>query len=596
MAASLSVILACLSMLVSCVSGACPTKCRCDSVQHIVDCSNAGLTEIPWNLPDPTGIKQLILRGNKIKAVVAQVVSYRNLETLDLSDNAMSNIDDNTLDALPALKYLNLQNNRLSKVKTATLAGLTSLVGLDIGNNLIDTLEDGVFGDLSSLEDMNFAGNAIKTIQTNAFIGLTSLISLDLSNNKLSAVPSRAFEHVTRLQKLNIDGNRVTNLPSRTFKAVNQLRELSLESNGLSSISDLAFHDIDTSDLPELRKLSFRNNKLLKVPVSAMSQLKSLEELDLSQNLIEVVDPDSFKNLQKLQLVRMIGLRRLRSVRDYAFSELSDLREIQMHSNPQLTTIEPYAFLSSTHLIRVDFSGNALETIDPKLLSWNNLVYLDLKQNNWRCDCNARWMRAVLSSLSKKSAAPLAEEVKCASPADLTTRRIVNLIPKDFVCDVNSSPQTTPKPQFDANIMIILIVSIIGILVFICVFLMCKYKYRACGINTEDVRYYRQPIHRRLPSVENGISYSEHCKNTLAHHNAVLNGTLPSSVVQNGVLNEISSNGVGVHGPKDCESEHSHPPNSKRRSQRVNFNLNIQEHCFKDEFSPLKPECEAAVA
>ncbi len=87
---------------------------------QVVDCTRAGLTHIPWNLPDPVGIKQLILRGNQITQLISEIVSYSNLELLDLSDNALMSIDRNVFDALPKLKFLRLHNNRLTSINADT--------------------------------------------------------------------------------------------------------------------------------------------------------------------------------------------------------------------------------------------------------------------------------------------------------------------------------------------------------------------------------------------------------------------------------------------------------------------------------------------
>ena len=85
-----------------------------------IDCSNAGLRTIPWDLPDPVGLKKLLLNGNQITEIISEIVSYRNLEYLELSDNSLLSIDDDVLDALPNLKYLFIHNNRLSRISQRT--------------------------------------------------------------------------------------------------------------------------------------------------------------------------------------------------------------------------------------------------------------------------------------------------------------------------------------------------------------------------------------------------------------------------------------------------------------------------------------------
>lgn len=461
-----------LVLLVVVAESACPERCKCDTVNKVIDCHGAGLTAIPYDLPDPSGLKRLDLSGNKISGLVAHIVSYMNLEVLDLSDNQMISIDDNVLDSLPRLKYLYLQDNHLSSINTRTFKNLKSLLKLDLNHNRLNRLDDGVFKDLSSLEDLTLVGNDINDISDNAFMGLDKLRSLNLDDNQLTSVPMRALDHTRALDSLSLNFNHIDTITPRAFEQQQELRTLSMESNKLGYISEYAFHDRENPDLVRLETLILKGNRLDSVPTASLEHLTNLAYLDLSGNPIVIVGADAFKGLDRLQRIYLNAMPVLEEVQKFAFSELTSLKHVEMHSNRELKTIEEGAFTASPNIQYLDLHACGLETLSPNTFAWEDLQMLDLRFNPWRCDCHMQWLRSVLGSLPNNS---ISMKVACTQPDHLSGRFFLDVPMEEFECEKKAGH------QFQDHIMLAIFATFSGVLVLAMLFLFYRGGYFGCN-------------------------------------------------------------------------------------------------------------------
>lgn len=451
----------------------CPTVCDCNELLRVTNCRGGVLERIPWNLPDPSGLKELDMRENQVHSLTAQIVSYPNLEVLDLGQNELATIEDNVFDALSKLKMLSIRNNRLRILSPSTFHGLKSLLVLDLSTNQLETLEDGVFSGMDALQTLNLGQNRISNIARSAFENLSRLRHLTLTDNFLRVFPSS--KGLLSLSSLYLDMNRIGTVPSRIFEIVPDIQLLNLDGNLISHVVDDAFET--TRGCSQIRRLSLRDNLLTSVPRRAMACLTNLEVLDLSGSQFEFLTDLDFKGLQRLRALTLSNLPYLKVIRNGTFSAQLALRELNVHSNRQLSAIDCGSFANAVKLRRLDLHGNALEVLQQELVSnWDSLEFLDLRYNRWHCNCHMRWLIGRLAHTDSNGTEYFKLETRCTLPQHLSSRRISELSETDLLCDGVEHAEQLQERQNEDKILFGLLGGICGVLFLVMIFVMCKYK------------------------------------------------------------------------------------------------------------------------
>ncbi|XP_028438383.1 extracellular matrix protein 2 [Perca flavescens] len=167
--------------------------------------------------------------------------------------------------------------------------------------------------------NLDMAENNIRIIAPQVFSGVPNLDTLDLSKNKLDDESFRQspLSNLTFLKKLNVDGNQLTRIPAlppsleelkmnnnklstlspNCFKGLMNLLNLELEENTLheGSVSPLAFRP-----LKRLLNLQLDNNRFRYLPLGLPP---SLQELDMTENLIEAVTEEALRGCVHLRVL-----------------------------------------------------------------------------------------------------------------------------------------------------------------------------------------------------------------------------------------------------------------------------------------------------
>ncbi|XP_067159700.1 amphoterin-induced protein 3 [Apteryx mantelli] len=165
----------------------CPAVCICTS--DLLSCSQQMLQQIPRALP-------------------------RTATTLDLSHNALTQLHDRWLAALPHLEALHMSHNQ------------------------IKDLSPQAFHNASYLRHLDMSSNRLHAVKTHYFDALVSLEELLLYNNWITRVDENAFAKLSGLRKVYLSWNNLTNFPFHSVQGLGNysLRTLDLSSNNLSSI------------------------------------------------------------------------------------------------------------------------------------------------------------------------------------------------------------------------------------------------------------------------------------------------------------------------------------------------------------------------
>lgn len=142
----------------------------------------------------------------------------------------------------------------------------------------------GQLSDLNNLPistgKIRISNMPIRRITANTFSRFGSdLWVLGCSHCGIIDIEPRAFEHLNNLQQLSLNNNHLTIVKESWFKGLDYLTYLDLNYNNIESIEDGVF-----LSLPSLVDLRLSGNRLECLNLAAMSQLKDLKRIFLSEN------------------------------------------------------------------------------------------------------------------------------------------------------------------------------------------------------------------------------------------------------------------------------------------------------------------------
>jgi Leucine-rich repeat (LRR) protein len=309
------------------------------------------------------------------------LAGLRHLIHLDLSHNDLASLwlpGQPVFGQLTSLRHLNLAHNRITELDSGLLADLTDqLESLDLSANQIGRLAAGQFRQLSRLVSLRLEGNRLASIGPDAFHGLTaSLELLSLANNSLGYLHAEALQPLAGgLRVLRLNANQLTALPVSSLSSLAALIELDLSNNQLREVN--LSHVLG----PQLRVILLSDNALEQVhlPVHPLTPPPpQLERLDLSGNRLSRLGPDSFAGLPRLTHLSL------------AANLLEDINGV-LPSHPALATLNiahnrlkwfDMAFFPR-QLRHLDLRGNEVEELGNyyRMVEGFQLRHLDASNN-----------------------------------------------------------------------------------------------------------------------------------------------------------------------------------------------------------------------
>lgn len=223
--------------------------------QHLknLNLQDNDLTEIPSeSLRKMRTLQLLDLSHNRITDVPSGAFeTLTKLTTLKLSDNNVT-LQAGALRGLEnSLKNLNLKGTRLKEIPEA-VQGMKTLAFLDLSQNSLRELP-GAGGEkalqgLESLTALNLERNLIQNLGDEAFLGVKkTLSSLSLLNNLLPDFPIAAMKHLSELRVLDIGFNLLTDLPVKAFQGNPSITLLALDGNPLATVPYAALAHLNTT-------------------------------------------------------------------------------------------------------------------------------------------------------------------------------------------------------------------------------------------------------------------------------------------------------------------------------------------------------------
>ena len=353
-------------------SGVCGL-CDINRTAFTADCYGQHLDKVPSYVPD--SVRVLNLGFNRFKEVnPRQFRRFYSLVKLDLSDNVVIHLNNDSDTELSTLRVLDISyNRRLQDLNNAFFAsipnlqwlsirsnflavsmfkGLRNLTYLDMSSNQRIDVNSTPFKELEYLEDLNLQLCLLRHLRATMFTGLSNLLTLTLGYNMLHNLSNRVFLRLTKLEVLDLSVNQLDHLPSGVFVGLTKLKVLDLSHNLMFYITPLptdifqplihlealkvntnaddvpyasyTYMDKQISKIPTLKRLHITGAPNTKFG-PGFTVLKNLEYLEISGNLSEI-NNETFFNLRYTgSLTLSMGSCPFSSISRNAFTILKNL-------------------------------------------------------------------------------------------------------------------------------------------------------------------------------------------------------------------------------------------------------------------------------
>ncbi|XP_018562934.1 toll-like receptor 6 [Anoplophora glabripennis] len=142
----------------------CPDRCTCyhDHTwsSNVVDCSNAGYTNVPEKIPmDAT---EIYLDGNNLGELGSHVfIGKKKLEVLFLNNSNVKALHNRTFNGVKSLKVLHMENNKLEELRGFEFDQLENINELYLDHNEIEYVSNKTFKNMHKLEVLKLDDNKI---------------------------------------------------------------------------------------------------------------------------------------------------------------------------------------------------------------------------------------------------------------------------------------------------------------------------------------------------------------------------------------------------------------------------------------------------
>lgn len=325
-----------------------------------------------WNL------STLKLMGNRID--VFQLLNVSDLRPPSLDYSGLRLHDSSQLEKVcQQLRKSNfstnlyMQSNGLRNLSNNTFSACPPIQLLDLSRNRLKTV--GCVGELfnetvaNQLQTLIVEHNLLNRLR---YCGnktvLWELRNISFRFNRIIWVSSHAFDYAPKLEKLHLNINTIAFLDKRALNGLTKLRELRLDNNLLTDLYYLSFDNLNN-----LRTLNLRNNRISVLFPQIFHSLGKLRILDLGGNNIRRLSSGSFEGLSNLSNLYLDG-NRIEHISSNDFTHVQNtLKVLDLKSN-KITYIStkqlnnpPFSFLSKVYDLKLQAQQPyGLKIIPPK--------------------------------------------------------------------------------------------------------------------------------------------------------------------------------------------------------------------------------------
>ncbi|NXK65663.1 LRRN4 protein, partial [Sylvietta virens] len=253
-----------------------------------------------------------------------------------------------------------------------------ALETLDLSNNLLEEVNGTEIADLPQLRVLSLRHNHLWSVRWGSE-ALSSLLKLDLSFNKLSSVPSCHGSALPNLRWLSLAGNPLIEIQPLAFSCYPQLQVLNLSSTLLGQDDSRGIRDSAFAISTDANEVTNRPGN-------------SINVLDLSGTFFEKIQPEWARDLSNLRSLHLTNMPRLRSLDSDFFKSLPALREVHCQDSPSLGFVQTEMFDSAPHLSHLSFENCNLSSFNPWNTNSSDGITINLYGNPLLCNCQLSWL------------------------------------------------------------------------------------------------------------------------------------------------------------------------------------------------------------
>lgn len=207
-------------------------------------------------------------------------------------------------------------------------------------------------------------------------------------------------------------------------RLASEIQNLDLHGNPLKVLAQDAFGSIG---LLNLQRINLSSTSLRSLHPDSFRELRILVELDLSQNMLLELLPNTFQGNDRLRML-VLSENPITTLVADQFPVLPHLKRLEL-ARCKLGSIHPTAFKNLSNLEMVQIHQNLLLNLHKDTFNLPKLKTLTLSDNPWYCDCRLRefhnWF--LQSNLGN-------EEVTCEGPESKKLISWREILSEEMVC------------------------------------------------------------------------------------------------------------------------------------------------------------------
>ena len=171
-----------------------PHGCDCrhsDKGRMYLQCDQSNLTTFIITNKTDTDIDSIHLGGNYLKSFNGTEISkfYPNLSMLDLKENQLEKVENDTFRGFQKLELLEIAYNNITEIDSDGFSDLRKLKTLQMRNNKINIVKNNWFKHLKEVSLIDLRHNLIETFEPPYFRWPSNLKTLLLQSNYFHVLP-----------------------------------------------------------------------------------------------------------------------------------------------------------------------------------------------------------------------------------------------------------------------------------------------------------------------------------------------------------------------------------------------------------------------